>query len=97
MIQKQAYIYIMANKRNGTIYVGVTSNLPARVWQHKNNIIEGFTKKYSTHILIYFEQHENMQSAIDREKQIKKWKRKWKLRLIEIENPDWKDLYVGIT
>ena len=96
MIQKQAYVYIMANKRNGTIYIGVTSNLPTRVWQHKNNIMESFTKKYSTHNLVYFEQHQNMRSAIDREKQIKKWKRKWKLELIQEENPNWKDLYEDI-
>ena len=97
MVQKKSFIYIMANKRNGTIYIGVTSDLLARVWQHKNNMVEGFTSRYNTHTLVYFEQPENMQSAIEREKQIKKWNRKWKLRLIEKLNPGWKDLYEGIV
>ena len=96
MIQKQACIYIMANKKNGTIYIGVTSDLPNRVWQHKNNIIDGFTKKYSIHKLVYFEPYESMKSAIEREKQMKKWKRKWKLEMIEKQNPLWEDLYENI-
>ena len=83
----------MASKRNGTLYIGVTSDLPARVWQHKNNMIEGFTERYNVHTLVYFEQHTSMQSAIEREKQIKKWNRKWKLKLIEKLNPNWEDLY----
>ena len=96
MTQKQAYIYIMTNKRNGTIYIGVTSDLPNRVWQHKNDSIKGFTKKYSLHTLVYFEQHDDIKSAIEREKQLKKWKRKWKLELIEKQNSNWNDLYENI-
>ena len=82
----------MASKRNGTLYTGVTSNLAARVDQHKHDNAEGFTKKYGVHTLVYVEQHEDMQSAIEREKQIKKWHRQWKLELIESQNPDWRDL-----
>ena len=86
----------MASKRNGTLYVGVTNSLSFRVWKHKNNIISGFTKKYNVHILVYFEQYTNILLAIKREKQIKKWNRKWKLKLIEEKNPEWKDLYKDI-
>ena len=93
MTQKQPTLYIMASKRNGTLYTGVTSNLPTRVWQHKNNLVPGFTQKYWVHTLVYVEQHESMQSAIQREKQIKKWNRQWKLKLIEGQNPSWRDLY----
>ena len=93
---KRYFIYILASKRNGTLYVGVTSNLIRRVYEHKNNLVEGFTKKYSVHQLVYFEQTEDAASAIHREKQIKKWNRKWKLELIEKNNPDWKDLYEDI-
>jgi putative endonuclease len=90
---KQPCVYILASQRNGTLYTGVTSELIKRVWEHKNDLIEGFTNKYGVHRLVYFEQHEEMNSAITREKQIKKWNRAWKLRLIEELNPDWKDLY----
>ena len=83
----------MASKRNGTLYIGVTSDLPARVWQHKNNECEGFTKKYHVHTLVYFEEHGEMLLAIEREKQMKKWSRKRKLALIEKHNPEWEDLY----
>lgn len=93
---QQAFVYIMANKRNGTIYIGVTNNLSNRVWQHKQNVIESFTKKYSIHRLIYFEQHGSIHLAIEREKQIKKWRRQWKLELIERANPGWSDLYDSI-
>ena len=86
----------MASKRNGTLYIGVTNSLSFRVWKHKNNIIEGFTKKYNVHMLVYFEQYTNILLAIKREKQIKKWNRKWKLKLIEEKNPEWKDLYKDI-
>ncbi len=82
-------VYIMANKRNGTLYTGVTSNLVKRVWEHRNDVIEGFTKKYGVHMLVYFEVHYNMMSAISREKQLKKWDRTWKLNLIEEKNPGW--------
>ena len=90
---KQACVYIMANKRNGTLYTGVTSDLIKRIWEHKNNFVEGFTKRYGIHLLVYFEQHEDMDSAITREKQIKKWNRSWKIRIIEKHNPQWRDLY----
>jgi putative endonuclease len=93
---KQPAVYILASKRNGTLYVGVTSDLPGRVWQHKNGIAEGFTKTYGVHMLVYFELHDDMESAIIREKRIKKWNRAWKLRLIEEMNPDWNDLYESI-
>jgi len=83
----------MASKRNGTLYTGVTSDLVKRSWEHKNNLVDGFTKKYGVHRLVYFEQHEDMNSAITREKQIKKWNRSWKIHMIEEQNPGWKDLY----
>jgi putative endonuclease len=83
----------MASSRNGTLYIGVTSDLIKRAWQHKNEIIKGFTEKYTVHLLVWYEVHENMESAISREKALKKWNRIWKLRLIEQSNPDWQDLY----
>lgn len=90
---KQPAVYILASKRNGTLYIGVTSNLRKRVWEHKNDVVEGFTKKYHVHHLVYYELHGDMLSAIEREKQIKKWNRAWKLELIEGQNPDWMDLW----
>ncbi len=93
---KQPAVYILASKRNGTLYTGVTSNLIKRIWEHKNGLIEGFTKKYRVHQLVYFELHENMPSAIAREKQIKKWNRDWKIEIIEKENPEWEDLWPRI-
>ena len=87
----------MASKRNGTLYTGVTSNLTQRIWRHKNNQIEGFTKRYVIHTLVWYEIHETMISAITREKEIKNWKRAWKLSLIEKTNSDWRDLYTDIT
>lgn len=87
------YVYILASKRNGTIYVGVTNNLQRRVYQHKNYLVEGFTKKYKIHTLVYFEETSDVQSALAREKQLKHWERIWKLRLIEEANPTWSDLY----
>jgi putative endonuclease len=86
-------VYILASRRNGTLYVGVTSDLVKRVWQHKNDLVEGFTKQYGVHVLVWYEPHETMESAIKREKAIKKWNRKWKLKLIEQCNPLWRDLY----
>lgn len=86
-------VYILASKRNGTLYVGVTSNLVQRVWQHRNDQVEGFTKRYGVHALVWYEAHETMESAIAREKAIKAWRRAWKLALIEAENPDWQDLF----
>lgn len=88
---------MLASARNGTLYVGVTSNLIQRVWQHKNGLVEGFTKRYKTHLLVWFEQHEEMLGAIAREKAIKKWERQWKLELIETTNPYWLDLYPLVT
>jgi putative endonuclease len=93
---KAFYVYILCSKRNGTLYIGVTSDIIKRVYQHKNNLIDGFTKKYNIHHLVWFEKHESPESAIKREKQIKKWERKWKLQLIEKDNPDWNDLYKNI-
>ncbi|GAB1353116.1 GIY-YIG nuclease family protein [Erysipelotrichia bacterium] len=93
----EALTYILASQKNGTLYIGVTSNLVQRVWQHKNNEVEGFTKKYQIHQLVYFEQHETMESAIIREKRLKKWKREWKINLIEKENPEWHDLWSSIV
>ncbi|PCI59640.1 MAG: endonuclease [Gammaproteobacteria bacterium] len=93
---KAPVLYILANKRNGTLYIGVTSDLIKRIWQHKNNSVAGFTKKYNVHTLVYFEQHQEMMEAIKREKQLKKWNRSWKINLIEKGNPDWDDLYVGL-
>ncbi|MCY2977286.1 MAG: GIY-YIG nuclease family protein [Planctomycetota bacterium] len=90
---KQPVVYILASQRNGTLYIGVTSDLAQRIWQHKNDVFEGFTKKYGVHLLVYFEQHEDMENAIIREKRLKKWNREWKIRLIEENNPNWNDLY----
>jgi len=93
---KQPAVYILASKRNGTLYTGVTSDLVRRIWEHKNDFIEGFTKDYQTHNLVYYELHGDMTAAIAREKQIKKWNRQWKLRLIEKSNPEWRDLWQEI-
>jgi putative endonuclease len=90
---KQFYVYILASKRNGTLYVGVSSDLIKRVWEHKNRFVEGFTKKYGVDKLVYYEVHNDAEKAILREKQIKKWNRAWKLWLIEEKNPEWKDLF----
>ena len=87
------YVYILASKRNGTLYTGVTNDLLRRVYEHKNDFVQGFTRKYGVHILVYFEQCEGYEPALQREKQIKEWKRKWKLELIEKANPGWQDLY----
>ena len=96
MLNKTYSVYILCSQKNGTLYVGATSNLVKRVWEHKNQKIDGFTKKYKIHYLVYFEQHNNSEIAIHREKQIKKWNRLWKIRLIEEKNPKWKDLYQDI-
>lgn len=92
-MEKIPCVYIMANKRNGTLYTGVTSNLLKRVWEHKNDIAEGFTKRYGVHSLVYYEVCPSMESAIVREKQIKAGSRKKKMKLIEMKNPMWNDLY----
>ena len=96
-MHKQPCVYILASRRNGTLYVGVTSDLVKRVWEHRNDVIPGFTLRYGVHTLVWFEQHETMESAISREKAIKEWKRRWKLELIEQMNPNWRDLYQGIV
>ena len=93
---KQSYVYILAGRKNGTLYVGVTSDLIKRIYEHKQNIIEGFTKKYRVHLLVYYEMHEDVREAIIREKRIKKWNRSWKLRLIEENNPEWRELYTEL-
>ena len=93
MREREPTVYIMASKRNGTLYVGVTSDLSKRVWQHMMDEFEGFTKKYGVHTLVWFERHDKMMSAIEREKQIKRWNRAWKIRMIEELNPEWRDLY----
>lgn len=90
-------MYILASKRNGTLYIGVTSDLVRRVWEHKNGDVAGFTKQYGIKLLVYFEAHQTMADAILREKQIKKWRRAWKLELIRRDNPDWRDLYPDIV
>ncbi len=96
-MNKQPAVYILASKRNGTLYIGVTSDLVKRVWEHRNNMVEGFAKRYGVHQLVWYEMHGGMESAIEREKQLKEWKRKWKLELIESTNPSWQDLYCTIV
>lgn len=88
-----SYVYVLASKKHGTLYVGVTSNLLRRIWEHKSDLIEGFTKKYQLHCLVYYEVFTKISDAILREKQVKNWNRSWKIRLIESKNPEWKDLY----
>lgn len=91
------FVYIMASKKNGTLYIGVTNNLVRRVFEHKEDIIEGFTKKYKVHSLVYYEQTNDIYSAIEREKAIKRWKKQWKINLIRQKNPDWDDLYLELV
>lgn len=87
------YVYILSSKKYGTLYIGVTNDLIRRIYEHRNDLIEGFTSKYSVHRLVYYEQTKNITAAVNREKQLKKWNRKWKINLIEQTNPDWLDLY----
>ena len=94
---KNYYVYILASEFNGTLYVGVTSDLIKRVWEHKHECISGFTKRYGVKTLVYYEVHDDIRQAIAREKQLKKWKRVWKTRLIEKENPRWLDLFSGLA
>jgi putative endonuclease len=91
-----AAIYILASGRNGTLYLGVSSDLVKRIWQHKNDVVEGFTNKYQVHLLVYYELYEDIYTAIAREKQLKNWRREWKIALIEKANPIWKDLWETI-
>ena len=93
MEARQPCVCILASQRNVTLYIGVTSNLPARIWQHRNDVVEGFSSRYRMHDLVWFEIHETMESAIGREKAIKVWRRSWKLELVERTNPHWRDLY----
>ena len=93
---KQPCVYIMASRRNGTLYIGVTSDLIKRAWEHKNDSVEGFTRRYRVHHLVWYEIHESMESAIQRERSLKNWQRRWKLGLIEEFNPEWNDLYAGL-
>ena len=92
-MEKHFAVYILASTRRGTLYIGVTSNLPKRVWEHRVGIVDGFSKRYGVKTLVWYEMHESAESAIVREKQLKKWNRVWKLQLIEDRNPDWKDLF----
>lgn len=92
----QPAVYILASKRNGTLYIGVTSDLRKRIWDHREGVVEGFTKKYAVHMLVYYELFTDMYSAITREKRLKKWRRAWKIRLIEKQNPRWDDLWQQI-
>lgn len=90
---KQPCVYLLASHKRGTLYVGITSNLVQRTWTHKNHVVEGFTKTYGIACLVWYELHPTMLSAIQREKTLKKWKRAWKIRLVEETNPEWVDLY----
>ncbi len=96
-VMKPGYVYILSNHPNGTLYIGVTSDLPKRIWQHKNKQMEGFTEKYHLDKLVYYEIFEDIESAIYREKRLKEWQRKWKIDLIQKMNPSWKDLYTEIV
>ena len=93
---KTYFVYILASARNGTLYAGVTSDLVKRVWQHREGLVEGFTRTYNVKRLVWFETHEDVTAAITREKQIKKWNRSWKIDLIQEHNPQWRDLYEGL-
>ncbi len=96
MSAKFPCVYILASKPYGTLYIGVTSDLRKRIWQHKNNLVEGFSHKYKVHRLVWYELHESMYTAIEREKNLKNWKRDWKISLVEQQNPYWTDLHPGL-
>ena len=93
----QYYVYIMASQRNGTVYIGVTNDLIRRVYEHRNDVVDGFTKQYKVHTLVYYEEANDVNAAILREKTLKKWRREWKIDLIETFNPDWLDLYKDLV
>jgi putative endonuclease len=95
--KQSSYVYILASRSAGTLYVGVTTNLISRVAQHREGLVEGFTKKYRVCLLVYFETHDSIEAAITREKRLKRWNRAWKIRLIEQTNSEWRDLYTEIT
>ena len=94
---KNPCVYILASQRNGTLYIGVTSDLIKRVWQHREGLADGFTKQYGVKMLVWYEQHDSMESAISREKAMKKWRRAWKVKTIEVFNPNWLDLWPQIN
>ncbi|AEP09728.1 GIY-YIG nuclease family protein [Micavibrio aeruginosavorus] len=96
MMEKKFWVYMLASKEYGTLYIGVTSDLKKRIWEHKSKVAEGFTEKYDVQNLVWFEEHQNAESAITREKQMKEWKREWKLNRIKDMNPEWRDLYEDI-
>ncbi|ULU25662.1 GIY-YIG nuclease family protein [Dyella terrae] len=96
MSERQPCVYILASQRNGTLYTGVTSNLAGRIWQHRNDVVEGFTQRHQVHQLVWYEAHDTMEAAIVREKTLKKWMRSWKIKLIEQSNSCWRDLYDDI-
>lgn len=94
---KRYFVYIMASQRNGTLYIGMTNDLVRRAYEHKNDLIKGFSQEYKVHLLVHFEEFQDVEMAITREKQMKRWKRNWKLRLIEETNPNWVDLYAQLA
>jgi len=94
---RQYFVYMLASKKNGTLYIGITNNLIKRVYEHRNNLVEGFTKRYGVHKLIYYEIYSDIYDAIEREKRMKKWNRGWKINLIKKSNPNWEDLYLNLT
>jgi putative endonuclease len=96
-MERHYYVYILASRMYGTLYVGITNNLIRRIWEHKNDVVAGFSKDYRVHRLVWFEAHETPIGAITREKQIKKWNRDWKVNLIQAQNPEWNDLYESIV
>lgn len=95
-MEKNGYVYIMASRRNGTLYLGVTSDLVKRAYEHREGVMDGFTKRHGCKLLVWFEMHDRIDDAILREKQMKEWRRGWKLRMIEAENPDWNDLFPSL-
>ena len=95
-MEKRFFVYLLATRKDGPLYVGVTSNLPKRIWQHREHAVRGFTARYNVDRLVWCEPHSNAEAAIVREKQIKRWRRAWKIELIEKDNPDWRDLYEEI-
>jgi putative endonuclease len=96
-IMRGGWVYIVTNKPSGILYVGVTSNLPRRIWEHREGLVDGFTKRYGLKMLVYIEQHDDIRAAIQREKNLKHWSRAWKVGLILVQNPDWTDLYDQLT
>jgi putative endonuclease len=96
-MERQPCVYMMASRWHGVLYIGVTSNLTKRVWEHKTGVVAGFTKRYRVHTLVWYELHSTMEEAIRREKAIKNWKREWKIATIESDNPNWHDLYLGLV